>query len=170
MADDIPISDRHKNSVESLFAHSHAPRFFATHTRRNKQRITTPYRYKKGTQNHAYRYDTPLRSFIVAKLLTSVECCEDSARQKQSVINALHIYVLCPTRRFATASDYRKIILFWGDKQKNYCCIFLLQVLIVDNQDITKQFSKNVNFALKTLLKNVNFFIKFALLEKNDAL
>ena len=104
-ADDIPISDRHKKSVESIFRPFTHTEVFATHTHRNRQRITTPYRYNKVIQNYAYRYDTPLRSFIVAKFLMYVECCEDSEHQKQCAINALHIYVLCPTRRFATASD-----------------------------------------------------------------
>jgi hypothetical protein len=94
-----------KKAWNPYFARSHTQRFFATHVHRNRQRITTPYRYNKGIQNYAYRYDTPLRSFIVAKFLMYVECCEDSEHQKQSAINALHIYVLCPTRRFATASD-----------------------------------------------------------------
>lgn len=88
VADDIPISDRHKKSVESISARSHTQRFFATHTRKNKQRITTPYRYNKGTQNYAYRYDTPLRSFIVAKLLTGVEFAKILSAKKQSAINA----------------------------------------------------------------------------------
>ena len=140
-ADDIPISDRHKKSVESIFRPFTHTEVFATHTHRNRQRITTPYRYNKGTQNLTYRYDTPLRSFIVAKFL-------------MRVLNL---------RRFGASKTKR-------NKRLTYICImshppFMWRVITAKLYCFVDINKKNVNFTSFFTSKNVKMHPKITLFE-----
>ena len=109
-ADDIPISDRHKKSVESILCSFHVLRLRTAHPVETSNESSRR-KYNKGTTIQLCTDTTHLRHLsLLYSDRTLVERCEFSVRRKHSVINALiNICIFPPAalqRRVISAKLY----------------------------------------------------------------